>query len=582
MDPADLEGSGLPYMPEDIAILKNCLNYPDTNFSLHPEKTKPTTELNSNELKTANKKDQNFNGSQCSNIYDNDNSWSESSSPPPLSSDFNQERQSLPPLKTVRLDNDKMEVMVPSKNRSHSSASSTSSHEKMKHMSTISDREWFEGQRFNPFNTEVVFQEDHYSEVGSTSSSDSHAWSFIHDNSIPTKDTLDISFAELGLAEDHFSHPEGHFGQTSEEELLMAIENCKELIRQCDASVATGAERQQKLVRKIIQLRMYYQELKEGPVQADPEIKVVMSHHFKMRVGATKHPCEKCKGVIWGMIGIHPWYKCQDCGYHCHQKCLNTVTRICPSAKISQGVCFITDICPEKGLSRQKFRCADCREPIEYQSNQGWQEPRQCDYTGNFYCEMCHWEDQMIIPARVLYNWDFEPRKVCRASRQFLKLLMKKPVLDIEAYCPLIFKMSDMTEIQKLRNDILLMKKYFIQCKKARDNKLLLSLEGRQHFVENSCMYSLRDLIDANLQSLLPELREIVRNFLNHIKNDCTLCRAKGFTCEICQSPEILFPFDVYTSSCTSCSQVFHRKCFMKMPTCPRCTRRARRGHMQE
>lgn len=39
-------------------------------------------------------------------------------------------------------------------------------------------------------------------------------------------------------------------------------------------------------------------------------------------------------------------------------------------------------------------------------------EARQCDYTGQYYCSHCHWNDLAIIPARVVHNWDFEPRKV--------------------------------------------------------------------------------------------------------------------------------------------------------------------------
>lgn len=42
-------------------------------------------------------------------------------------------------------------------------------------------------------------------------------------------------------------------------------------------------------------------------------------------------------------------------------------------------------------------------------------EARQCDYTGLYYCSSCHWNDQAVIPARVIHNWDFEPRKVSGA-----------------------------------------------------------------------------------------------------------------------------------------------------------------------
>ena len=45
----------------------------------------------------------------------------------------------------------------------------------------------------------------------------------------------------------------------------------------------------------------------------------------------------------------------------------------------------------------------------------GFSEPRTCDYSGNYYCELCHWNDTMLIPSRVLHNWDFDEWKVmCR------------------------------------------------------------------------------------------------------------------------------------------------------------------------
>lgn len=43
-------------------------------------------------------------------------------------------------------------------------------------------------------------------------------------------------------------------------------------------------------------------------------------------------------------------------------------------------------------------------------------EARQCDYTGQYYCSTCHWNDTAIIPARVIHNWEFEPRKVPERS----------------------------------------------------------------------------------------------------------------------------------------------------------------------
>lgn len=70
-------------------------------------------------------------------------------------------------------------------------------------------------------------------------------------------------------------------------------------------------------------------------------------------------------------------------------------------------------------------------------------EPRLCDYTGLYYCPNCHWNDEMIIPARVVHNWDFTPQRVCRATKQFLKIMFRKPVLKLESMNPALFNLSE-------------------------------------------------------------------------------------------------------------------------------------------
>ena len=66
-------------------------------------------------------------------------------------------------------------------------------------------------------------------------------------------------------------------------------------------------------------------------------------------------------------------------------------------------------------------------------------EPRLCDYTGKYYCTTCHWNSTSVIPARVVLNWDFEERVVCRASKQILKLMAKLPILKLEKLNPILF-----------------------------------------------------------------------------------------------------------------------------------------------
>ena len=64
----------------------------------------------------------------------------------------------------------------------------------------------------------------------------------------------------------------------------------------------------------------------------------------------------------------------------------------------------------------------------------GLREPRLCDYTGNYYCDYCHWNDTMVIPARILANWDFQPRRVLLLSTHFEWTVSLSRILFIALY----------------------------------------------------------------------------------------------------------------------------------------------------
>ncbi|XP_028595744.2 differentially expressed in FDCP 8 homolog isoform X2 [Podarcis muralis] len=334
---------------------------------------------------------------------------------------------------------------------------------------------------------------------------------------------------DLGLAEDHFSRPVGLFLASDVEQLRQAIEECKQRILE----LPDNSEKQKDAVVRLIHLRLKLQELKD-PSEDEPNIRVILEHRFyKEKSKSVKQTCDKCSTIIWGLL--QTWYTCTGCSYRCHSKCLNLITKPCVRSKVSHQAEYELSICPETGLDSQDYRCAECRVPISLRGVPS--EARQCDYTGLYYCSNCHWNDQAVIPARVIHNWDFEPRK-------------------------------------KLRQDILLMKPYFITCKEAMEARLLLQLQDRQHFVENDDMYSLQDLIDINAGRLSCSLTETHTLFAKHIKLDCERCQAKGFVCELCKEGDVLFPFDSHTSMCMDCSAVFHRDCYYdNSTTCPKCAR---------
>ena len=72
---------------------------------------------------------------------------------------------------------------------------------------------------------------------------------------------------------------------------------------------------------------------------------------------------------------------------------------------------------------------------------------------------------------------------------------------------------TDLAEIRKLREEMLVIKKYFLSCQAALECGLLNLLQERQHFKESSDTYSIQDLMDLASGVLIPEINDIHRKF---------------------------------------------------------------------
>lgn len=400
---------------------------------------------------------------------------------------------------------------------------------------------------------------------------------------------------ELGLSEDHFSQPEESILSMTKESVENNIEKCKALILQCEESTS----RRRALVHKLIQLRLRLQEMHDTAEIASTGVLIKMGHHLQPQkpplTRASKQYCDKCAHIIWGVIHIS--YVCSLCDYRCHGRCVEDTIRRCASSRVSEDPMYILRICPEVGLAAQNYKCAECKRLITNRytvglkakargkkfSESAWSEPRRCDYTGLYYCPACHWRSRVVLPARVLHNWDFEERGVSRQAKQFLALLRNKPVLDLEKLNPHLFKfVEELSTVKKLRGDILLMKRYLGTCRAAQETRMLRQLEERQHFVENSHMYSLQDLVDAESGVLVAYLQKVHQSFSEHIKTSCLVCQGKGYICEICDVSDIIFPFDGGVVVCDGCSTVLHHLCYTNRGSkCPRCVRQEARRRQE-
>ncbi|PNF39277.1 hypothetical protein B7P43_G16691 [Cryptotermes secundus] len=388
--------------------------------------------------------------------------------------------------------------------------------------------------------------------------------------------------ASLVTAENYLTISEETLALFSVDDLSRAVDQCKEMVLESPEC----SEERKWLVRRLIELRLRLQEAREEEKDCSAlnhnEVRVVLGHHFVLQSEpspTSKHRCDRCFGVIWSVV--HSWYQCVDCKYSCHVKCLVQVCRVCAHVKASENPTYIADICPELGLSAQAYRCAECKAHITFKNS--CIEPRLCDYDGRYYCPMCHWNSTAVIPARVVHNWDFEKRRVCRASKQLLRLMEKRPVLKLQQLNPKLFGfVEELSLVKKIRENILIMKKYFVSCKSAIESRFLWQLQERQHFLENVDSFSLQDLIDVNSGELLQYLEKVQVAFVKHIKEDCKLCYGRGFVCELCDGDEVIFPFDSVAAICQQCFTVFHRNCWTKKNhQCPKCIRIEKRASLR-
>lgn len=375
----------------------------------------------------------------------------------------------------------------------------------------------------------------------------------------------------LDVTENHFSKPEEFSNAVFDvSELKSAVERCKEMILE----TPEYSEKRKNLIKRLVSLRLQLQHVNDRSEDDDPNVQRVLGHHMEKKqpeIPSVQRYCEKCSGHIWGMI--HTWYRCRDCGLNCHGKCVSDIARVCAHVKVEENPMYIMSICPEVGLATQGYKCFECHASIVPKA--GSSSMRQCDYNGNYYCSNCHWNSLAVIPARVLRNWDFEPRQVCRASKQFLRLMKRRAVIAVRDINPQLFSfVEELSVAQKLRADILVMKQYFVSCKAALERRLLLQLADRQHFVDGPHVYSLQDLIDIQSGALLEYLERVHAMFAYHIRDECQVCRGKGFICEACEREGILFPFDTSATVCGECGTVLHTECFFgKGRQCPKCAR---------
>lgn len=233
-------------------------------------------------------------------------------------------------------------------------------------------------------------------------------------------------------------------------------------------------------------------------------------------------------------------------------------------------------IIKEIGLDRQNYECYECTKAI----GTLFGPAKICIYTKMYYCDECHTDQTSVIPAKVVFGWDFTRFQVCDKAKSFLDAIYIEPIVDIKSFHASLFALApDVTEVVTLRKKLHYMNIYLTTCReqgpKERLKRLLL---GRGYLHDQTEMYSIKDLEEIHAGFLLKLLRQAVRVCEEHIFS-CVLCSGKGFICEVCRVDQPVYPFQMESiSQCQMCFTVFHADCSLRLSSCPKCDRVEARG----
>lgn len=233
----------------------------------------------------------------------------------------------------------------------------------------------------------------------------------------------------------------------------------------------------------------------------------------------------------------------------------------------------------ELGLDSQGFLCKSCAHPLGI----GFSQAQVCAFTGNYYCDLCMDVKPVSIPARIMCNWDFHRYPVSKKATIFLEEIQCHPFINIKTFNPDIYQASEeMAELQALRIQLNFIRAYLYTCCSSSIEELKRLVSMKSYLFEHIHQYSIEDLNLIRQGTLYDQLLKAVNYGEQHILN-CVVCSVKGFICEICKSPKVLYPFHIEkTYRCEPCGAVFHAHCLNEQQPCPKCQRKRKRQDLKQ
>lgn len=232
---------------------------------------------------------------------------------------------------------------------------------------------------------------------------------------------------------------------------------------------------------------------------------------------------------------------------------------------------ILTCLAVEKGLTAQSFKCAGCQRPVGLSRGKA----KVCYYSGWYYCQSCHQDNSFLIPARLLHNWDTSKHKVSKQAKEFLEFVYEEPLLDIQQLNPCLYEHCEsLSTVLRLRQQLQSLRAYLFSCRATVAEDLRRRIFPREYLLQHIHLYSMADLQQVIDGKLAPFLSKVIKFASSHVLS-CSLCREKGFICELCHNKQVIYPFqENATRRCDGCGAVFHAECRQRAQPCPRCVRR--------
>jgi hypothetical protein len=232
---------------------------------------------------------------------------------------------------------------------------------------------------------------------------------------------------------------------------------------------------------------------------------------------------------------------------------------------------------------------------------------RVCQYTGRVFCRSCLPDGcSYVIPAKIVFNWDFSLYPVCSEAQVVLRKNTSTPVVHIAALAG-VAKARSIAAVEAargLRRQLRILHSVMGSCSDVRSTEGLSNIIYSRYSAIHE-VYSLRDLVelrglvisstdiaskddaplhtqtvlkpipqDGHGAALLGRLKKMRDVAVLHCVRECDQCKANAAKpCALCSDSKPLFLFDIQNVEvCGDCGEMYHKGCWeVAERRCSRC-----------